>query len=50
MPIKPDTFGSIGGPVERGIDSYIEESDNPTTVNLARAMKILHKLIKKQCS
>lgn len=49
-PLDRSTFGSINGPIEKGIDSLIEKSDNPTTVDLARAMKVLHELIKKQGS
>jgi len=46
--IDRNEFGSINGPIERGIDSFLEKSENPEILKRARQMKVLHEEIKKQ--
>lgn len=41
-------FGSINGPIERGIDSLLEQCENPQVLERAKKMKALHEEIKKQ--
>ncbi|MFA6097111.1 MAG: hypothetical protein WC788_05790 [Candidatus Paceibacterota bacterium] len=48
MIIDRNEFGSINGPIERGIDSLLGESQNPEILERAKKMKVLHEEIKKQ--
>lgn len=48
MIIDRNEFGSINGPIERGIDSLLEQSGNPEILKRAKQMKTLHEEIKKQ--